>query len=46
MKRGEPLLLRATRLWVAQNERLEGYADARFRVEDTSPRGVPARGRD
>ena len=40
VKRGEPLLLQATRLWVAQNERLEGYADARFRVEDTAPRDV------
>ena len=40
IKRGEPLLLQATRLWVAQNERIEKYADARFRVEDTSPRDV------
>ena len=40
VQRGEPLLLQATRLWVAQNERLEAYADARFRVEDTSPRDV------
>ncbi|KAJ1457698.1 hypothetical protein M885DRAFT_615122 [Pelagophyceae sp. CCMP2097] len=35
-----PLLALAARLWLLQNARIEQYADARFRVEETSPRDV------
>lgn len=35
-----PPPLRAAMLWVAQNKRLERIADARFKVEETSPRDV------
>ena len=35
-----PLLERSARQWLVWNEHMELYADARFRVEDTSPRDV------
>lgn len=38
--KGAPPPLRAAMLWVAQNRRLERIADARFKVEETSPRDV------
>lgn len=35
-----PPPIRAAHLWVLQNRRLERIADARFRVEETSPRDI------
>lgn len=35
-----PLLQRSARQWLVWNEHMEGFADIRFRVEDTSPRDV------
>lgn len=35
-----PPSIRAAHLWLLQNLRIEQYADARFKVEETSPRDV------
>ena len=35
-----PPIARAAKLWLLQNRRIETYADARFKVEETSPRDV------
>jgi len=40
VRRGDPVALRAAKLWIAQNEKIEQYADARFRSEETGPREV------
>ena len=38
--RAKPAIIRAAQLWLLQNKRLEEVADARFLVEETSPRAV------
>ena len=40
LDRTDPPVRRAARLWLLQNRRLEKIADARFLVEETSPRAV------